>query len=82
MGIGERKRREEGECRPAKHAPSPANLNPVVVFIVGLLAAAAVTDNRIAATQRASARQLVLAIFLPVAFDLAGFARKWDKNNR
>jgi hypothetical protein len=45
-----------------------------VVFIMGLLATAAVTDNGIAATQRASARQQVPAIFLPVVFDLAGFA--------
>jgi hypothetical protein len=50
MAIRERKHREEGECRPAKHAPTASNINPVVVFIVGLLAAAAVTDNRIAVT--------------------------------
>jgi hypothetical protein len=71
MGIGERKQREKGEYRPATHATTPSNLNPVVVFIVGLLETAAVTDNGIAATRRASAQQLVLAVFLPVAFHLA-----------
>ena len=50
LRIEEREQREEGECRPTMYAPPPSNLNPVVVFIVGLLATAAVTDNGIAVT--------------------------------
>jgi hypothetical protein len=73
MRIGEREQREEGEGPPTKLAKPPSDPDPVVVFIVRLLETATVTDNGIAVTRRASARQLVLAIFLPVAFDLVRF---------
>jgi hypothetical protein len=81
MGIREREQREEGECPSTKRTKPPSDFNPVVVFIVRLLATATVADNRIAFTQRTSAQQHV-AVVLPVGFGLARRGRKWDKNNR
>jgi hypothetical protein len=52
MRIGEREQREEGEGPPARLANPPSDPNPVVVFIVRLLATAAVTDDGIAFTKR------------------------------
>jgi hypothetical protein len=82
MRIRDREQREEGECPPANLANPASDLNPVVVFIVRLLMAAAVSDNGIAFTNRASAQQDFIAIASPVAFDLVGCGRKWDKDNR
>jgi hypothetical protein len=70
MRIGEREQREDGECPPAKLANPPSDPNPVVVFIVRLLAPATVTNNGIAFTNRTSARQDFIAIASPIAFDL------------
>jgi hypothetical protein len=50
MGIWEREQREEGETRPTKLAQPPPDPNPVMVFIVRLLAAATMTNNGIAFT--------------------------------
>ena len=82
MRIRQREQREEGE-RPTANLANPASdPNPVVVFIVSLLMAAAVTDNGIAFTNGASAQQDSIAIASPIAFDLVRRGRKWDKNNR
>jgi len=51
-------------------------------FIVRLLAAATVTDNRIALTKRASAQQDLPAVARPVVFDVVRLGSKWDKNSR
>ena len=82
MRIGEREQREDGECPPAKLANPPSDTNPVVVFIVRLLASATVTDDGIAFTNRTSARKDAIAIASPIAFDLVWLGRKWDNNNR
>jgi hypothetical protein len=82
MRIWQREQREDGEGPPAKLANPPSDPNPVVVFIVRLLASATVTDDGIAFTNRASAQQDFIAIASPVAFDLVGCGRKWDKDNR
>ena len=82
MGIWKREQREESEGPPTKLAKPPSDPNPVVVFIVRLLAAATVTDNRIALTKRASAQQDLPAVARPVVFDVVRLGRKWDKNNR
>ena len=63
-------------------ANPPSDPNPVVVFIVRLLAPATVTDNGITFTNRASAQQDSIAIASPIAFELVRLGRKWDKNNR
>lgn len=82
MGIWERKQRKEGEGSPAKLAKSPSDPNPVVVSIVCLLAAATVTDDGIAFTNRASAQQDVFTVACPIGFNLVRLVGKWDKNNR
>jgi hypothetical protein len=43
--VRERKQREEGEGLPAIGAATAPDPNPIVMFIVGLLAAASVADD-------------------------------------
>jgi len=45
MRVGKRKPRQEGEGLSATGAATATDANPVVVFIVRLLAAASVTDD-------------------------------------
>jgi len=52
------------------------------MFIVGLLAAASVADNRIAFTNRASPQDDLVAVPGPVGFELVRRGGKWDKKNR
>ena len=82
MGIWERKQRKEGEGSPAKLTKPPSDPNPVVGFIVRLLATATVTDDGIAFTNRTSAQQYVLTFARPIGFNLVRLVGKWDKNNR
>ena len=53
VGIGERERRQNGECLLAETAMTAANIDPDVVFIVRLFVAAAMADNGIAVTNGA-----------------------------
>jgi hypothetical protein len=46
------------------------NPNPVVMLVVSLLAATAVTHNRISFTKRASAYDVLVAVFGPVGCNL------------
>src|SRR5215469_780167 len=50
MGVRERKQWKKGESLPATGATAATDVDPVVVFIVGLLAAASMADNGIAFT--------------------------------
>jgi hypothetical protein len=63
----------------AATAPNP---DPVVVFIVRLLAAASVADDRIAFTNRAVPQDDLVAVFGPIDFELVQRGGKWDKKNR
>jgi mannose/cellobiose epimerase-like protein (N-acyl-D-glucosamine 2-epimerase family) len=69
--VRERKQREEGESHPAPDAATTMNPNPVVMLVVSLLAATAVTHNRISFTERASAYDDLVAVFGPVGCNLA-----------
>ena len=81
--VRERKHREEGEGLPAIGAATAPDPNPVVILIVGLLAAASVADDRIAFTNRASPPQDdLVAVPGPVSFQLVRRGGKWDKKNR
>ena len=82
VGVRERKPRQEGEGLPAIGAATAPDPNPVVILIVGLLAAASVTDDRIAFTNRASPQDDLVAVFGPVGFQLVRRGGKWDKKNR
>jgi hypothetical protein len=80
--VRERKQREKGEGLPAPGAATATDANPVVMLIVGLLAAASVADDRIAFTNGASPQNNLVAVYGPVVFDLVRRDGKWDKQNR
>ena len=70
MGVGQRERRQDGEWRLAETAKPAANHNAVVVFIVSLLVAAAVADDRIALTNGAPPRNDTGASRGPIDFEV------------
>jgi len=82
VGVRERKQREEGEGIPATVAATSPDLNPVVMLIVRLLAAASVTDDRIMFTNGASPQDDLVAVSDPIGFELVQRGGKWDKKNR
>jgi hypothetical protein len=81
MRVSERKQWEESERLPANWAATTTDANPIVILIMRLLAAAAMADDRIPFTCRASPQDLV-AISGPISFNLVRQRRKWDKKNR
>jgi hypothetical protein len=82
VGVRERKRRQEGEGLRAMRAATTPDSNPSVMFIVCLLAAPSVADDRITFTKGAPSQQGVSALFGPILFELVRRKRKWDKENR
>jgi hypothetical protein len=82
VGVREGKRRQKGEGLPATPAVTATDWDPVVVLIVGLLAASSVTGDRIAFTNGTSPQDNAGALFGPVGFELVRRGRKWDKKNR
>ena len=80
--IRERKRREERKGRSATGAATAPDLDPVVRWIVRLLAAASVTRDRVAFTNGALAQDDLVGVVGPVSFQLVQRDRKWDKKNR
>jgi len=52
------------------------------MLIVGLLAPASVTDDRIAFTNGAAPQDHLGTVFSPIAFELVRQSGKWDKKNR
>jgi hypothetical protein len=82
MCVGKRKPRQEGEGLSATGAATATDANPVVVFIVRLLAAASVTDDRIVFTSGASPQHDLSAARGPIRFELVRRDGKWDKQNR
>ena len=82
MRVRERKQRKEGEGLPATVAKAASDPNPVVMFIVRLLAAAPMADDRIAFTNRTSPQDNLAGLFGPIGFELVQWDGKWDKKNR
>ena len=80
--VRERKQREEGEGLAATGAATAPDANPVVVFIVRLLAAASMADDRIAFTSGTSPQKDLGAARGPIRFELVRGDGKWDKKNR
>jgi hypothetical protein len=56
--------------------------NPVVILVVRLLTAAAMTNDRISLTKRASAYDDLVAVFRPVGGNLIRRDGNWDKVDR
>jgi hypothetical protein len=82
MGVRERKQRQKGKGLSAIRAATTTDLNPVVILIVSLLAAASVADNRTTFTNGALRQNDLVAVSGPVSFELVRRGRKWDKENR
>ena len=70
VAVGRRERRQEGECLPAPVAQAAANPDPVMVLIVRLFAAAAMTDDGVLQTDRALAQDDLRAGFGPIGFEV------------
>jgi hypothetical protein len=68
VGVRERERRKESEGLPATRAKAAPDPNPVVMFIVRLLAPPTVTDDRIAFTNGASPPDELIAVCGPIGF--------------
>ena len=82
MGVRERKQRQEGEGLSATVAATAPDLDPIMVYIVRLLAAVSMADDRIAFTSGASPQDDIGAACRPIGFELVWRDGKWDKQNR
>ena len=82
VGVGKREQGKQGEGLPATRTKSASDPNPVVMFIVGLLATATVANDGIAFANRASPQHDLVAVSSPIGFELVWRGRKWDKENR
>jgi len=82
MGVREREQGKQGESFPTTLAEAAPDRNPVVMFVVRLLATATVTDDGIAFTNRAAPQPDVVDVAVPIGFDLAWRGRKCDKKDR
>ena len=82
MRVRAREQGKKGESLPATGAATTTDVDPVVVFIVGLLAAAPMADDGIAFTSGASARDDFGTAHGPLRFELVRRGGKWDKQNR
>ena len=81
--VRERKARQEGEGLPTTGATAAPDVNPVVMLIVRLLAAASMADDRIAFTNGAPPQHDFGAACGPIGREqLVRRDRKWDKQNR
>ena len=63
-------------------AEAAANSDPIVVFIMRLFAAAAMTDDGVLAANGAAAHDDLGAGLGPIGFEVVLCGRKWDKQNR
>lgn len=82
VAVRQRERRQEGEGFRAQIAAAPADLNPVVIFVVGLFPPAPMADDRFAQTHRTQAKNRSSATLCPVGFEVALGGRKCDKQYR
>jgi hypothetical protein len=82
MRVRKREYRKEGKGRPAIGTATAPNPNPVVMFVVGLLAAPPVSNDRIVFTKWASAYDDLVAVSCPVGCKLVRRDGNWDKEDR
>ena len=81
MGVGKRKRRQEGKGLATTVTDAAPNLNPVVILIVSLLTTPAVADDGVPIANRTSAQHSGGPAG-PGSFRVALPIGKWDKENR
>src|SRR5579872_1306222 len=82
VAIRRRERRQEGERLSASVADTAANPDPIMLFIMSLLASATVPDDGILLTNRAPAQDDFRARLGPIGFEVALSRGKWDKQYR
>ena len=82
MAAGRREWRQEGERLSASVAETAANPDPIMVLIVRLFAAAAMTDDGILSANRAMAQDDLHTGLGPIGFEVELRRREWDKQNR
>ena len=82
VGVRERKWRKEGEGLAATGAATAPDPNPIVMFIVRLLAAASMAEDRIAFTHGTSPQDNLAGLSGPIGLELVRWDGKWDKENR
>jgi hypothetical protein len=63
-------------------AEAAANSDPIVVFIMRLFAAAAMADDGVLGTNRASTQDDFGTRLGPIGFEVILLGRKWDGENR
>jgi hypothetical protein len=82
MSVRKGEHGQEGNRLATNIAEPTPNPNPVVVFVMSLFLAAAMTYDRIATTNGAPARDAFCAGLRPIGFRLALRRAKCDKDNR
>src|ERR1051325_3021942 len=82
MCVRRRKQGQEGNRLTARLADTAPDLNPIMVFVMGLFAAATMANDRVSQTNGASANDLPSACDSPIGFQVALRCRKCDKDNR
>jgi len=76
VAIRRRERRQESERLPAQIAEAAANLNPVMIFVVGLFTTTAMTDDRVAQANGTLAQDWSSISLDPIGFQIALRRRK------
>jgi hypothetical protein len=71
MAVGKRKHGQEGNRLLARSADTATNRNPVMLFVMSLLLAAAMTNDRILRANWAPANDYFCASLRPIGFPLA-----------
>ena len=82
MGVWQREHRQEGKGLSTSVTAAASDPNPIVMFIVSLLAAATMPDYRLAFTNRALPQDDLGASGGPIGSQVALAGGKWDKKNR
>lgn len=82
VAVWWREGRQEGECLTTTVADAAANPDPIMMFIMGLLAPASVTDDGILHANRAATRNGLRARLGPIGFEVVLRGGKRDKQYR
>jgi hypothetical protein len=82
MAVGRRKGRQKRKRLTASIAAAATSLDPIVMFIMRLFAAAAMADDGVLGTNRAPAQCDFRARLGPINFEVVLGEREWDKQNR
>ena len=82
MGVRQRKPWQEGKGLPATGTAAAADINPIVMLVVCLLATESMADDRILLTNGALPQNGLGTASRPIGFQLVRRDGKWDKENR